>query len=160
MQLAQVRDPAVGAEVGPQIDHGLNGLHSCVVQPQFDLGVADHSIDAWNVGMQLARLLAKCERFTKLVPGQCQGALAQQSFQMLGITFERFVQHSVGLVVKAGIAGFASALEIRPAEQGIRLDMRGPPADPLLQRPDHLLGFVSPTLLRRGLQLVARLHRS
>ena len=137
-QLAQIGDARVGAEVGPEIDHRLDGLDRLVVAAELDLGVADHAVGRGVVGIEGAGLLAPVESRGELVAGQRQRAETDHRLDVVAIAGERLVEEGFGFRVVARIARFARLLQIRLAEhrRGRSLVRALVAAQRLLEGPD------------------------
>jgi hypothetical protein len=69
LELAGVGDAGVGGQVGPCVHHRLERLERGVVAPQLDLRVADHTVHAAVVGVDVARPFAPVQRSCEVMAG-------------------------------------------------------------------------------------------
>src|SRR2546422_192221 len=89
IELAQVGDPSVRAEVRTKVDHLLEGLQGIRIAAKLDLGIADDAEWSRSRGVQRIGLDAPCEAGGELVASQGEQAPRGGRLGVRGIMGER-----------------------------------------------------------------------
>jgi hypothetical protein len=118
VQLAQVRDAAVGREIGTGIDHLLDRVDGFVIAPELDLRVTDHAVRDHDLRRDLADALAELESIGELVAGQGERAEPDEGGRVVRVDGERAVEGRLGARIVRWIPGHAHLLEKRGPEAG------------------------------------------
>ena len=126
MQLAGIGDADVGVEIGPGIEHPLEGVERLVVASELDERVAERAVCVGVAGVGIQRSARPGERLLEVVSRQRDGAGAEQAGGILGIDRERVPEDAVRLGVEGWVPVLARLLEVGEAEfrEGRRVSRR------------------------------------